>query len=370
MTDMHEPWTVWGIEASLFTGKLEGLLRAKGVDYKLERTNIRDHRRLSRLTGIMQMPTVERHDGSILSDTTLIHRWLEDHHDGPSLSPATPHARFIARLIEDWADEYMWRPAMYWRWIKPECRQVSAGRIVDHMLVDTPIPLPRWLKIRLIRLRQYGVYVWGDGVKTKAQREATDQLYFDLLDVLDAIFAKRNFLLGDRPTEADFGLFAPFFRHFLYDPLPGPIMIARAPNLFLWCARMWANKPEKFADKPLITAVPDDLGPLLDIIRRDYFPYMKANADAVAAGDKKTSHHTANTDFTEYTKPFRLWCYSELKDEFAALGDDDRNKVQAIIGQSATDDLMAALPCAPTVAPPSLPITPDRTGMWQDSWMR
>lgn len=364
----HEPWSLWGIEASLFTGKLEGLLRAKGVEYTFKSTTIAHQRRLAGLTGIMQMPTIERQDGAILSDTTLIHRWLEENHNGPSLSPASPHARFIARLIEDWADEYLWLPAMYWRWISPECRQVSAGRIVDHMMPN--VPLPRWLKIRLIRLRQYGVYVWGDGIRTKAQREATDNLYLDLLAILEPIFEKRPFLMGDRPTEADFGLFAPFFRHFLYDPLPGPIMMAKAPHVFLWCARMWANKPEKFQDRPLVTDVPDDLGPLLRMIERGYFPYMKANAAAVAAGEKRTNHHTANADFSQFTKPFRLWCYSEVKNEFAALGKDDQAKIAALVGQGVIADLTAPLPCAPTIAPLPLPITPERKGKARDSWMR
>ncbi len=365
---MSEPWTVWGIECSLFTGKLEGLLRAKGVDYQLVSTTIAHQRRLSALTGIMQMPTVEAADGKIYSDTTLIHRWLEDNHTGPSLSPATPHARFIARLIEDWADEYLWRPAMYFRWIKPECRQVSSGRIVDQFLPN--ISLPRWLKIKLITARQYGVYVWGDGVRTKAQRAATDQLFLDLLDILDPLFAKRPFIMGDRPTEADFGLFAPFFRHFYYDPLPAPILQTRAPHLAGWCARMWANTPDQFADRPLIEDVPDDLGPLLDMINRDYFPYMIANAQAVASGDKKTCHHTAGTDWAEFTKPFRLWCYSEIKDEFAQLSADDQAKVTALVGSGTADQLRAPLPCAPTVAPKKLPIMPDKKLPRLDSWMR
>ncbi|MEN8721893.1 MAG: glutathione S-transferase family protein [Alphaproteobacteria bacterium] len=365
---MSEPWTVWGIECSLFTGKLEGILRAKGVEYTPPRTDIANQRRLSALTGIMQMPTVEAADGTIYSDTTLIHRWLEDNHSGPSLSPAAPHARFISRLIEDWADEYMWRPAMYFRWIKPACRQVSAGRIVDQMMPK--VALPRWLKIRMIRFRQYGIYVWGDGVRTKAQRAATDQLYYDLLDVLEQILATRPFIMGDRPTEADFGLFGPFFRHFFYDPLPGPIMQARAPHVALWCTRMWANRPEKFADKPLIADVPDDLGPLFAIINRDYFPYMAANAQAVAAGNKKTRHHTANTDWSEYTKPFRLWCYSEIKSEFAGLNDADQTKVGDLLGQGAIDHLCADLPCPPPVAPPAIPLTPDQNVSRQDSWMR
>ena len=60
----------------------------------------------------------------------------------------------------------------------------------------------------------------GDGV-TAATREHVESVYLRSLEQLAANFAVRPFLLGERPTLADFGFFASMFRHFGLDPDAG-----------------------------------------------------------------------------------------------------------------------------------------------------
>ena len=86
----------------------------------------------------------------------------------------------------------------------------------------------------------------GDGV-TPATRAAVESSYLDTLAALDAIFARRPYVLGERPTEADFGFFASLFRHFASDPAPARIMRARAPQVLEWTARLWSTTPERIA---------------------------------------------------------------------------------------------------------------------------
>ena len=363
-----QPWTLWGIDLSYFTGKLEAILRARGVAYDRQLITGANWPQLAKKVGVHHMPYIELPDGDFLSDTTLILRWLEDHTDGPTLSPAPGHARFISRLFEDWGDEYLWRPAMYYRWWIPESRHMSSRRIADQVATSLPGFIPMWLKRRIIITRQYYFYVKWDGVRTAAHREATEQLYRTLLDQLDAIFAKRDFLLGDRPTDADFGLFGPFFRHFFHDPVPGAIMQDHAPHVLLWAARLWALTPDDFQDRPVIDRIPDDLGPLLDHLSGTYIPYLRANADCVAAGDKHTRYTAHGVDWKEQAKPFRLWCLSDMQDQFAALDTGEQAKVRALLGDAAVDQLIAPLPADP-IAPPSLPITP-KSEKAVDSWFR
>jgi glutathione S-transferase len=51
-----------------------------------------------------------------------------------------------------------------------------------------------------------------DGV-SRATRAHVEGVYLKTLDHLEAAFAERPYLLGARPTLADFGFFASMFRH-------------------------------------------------------------------------------------------------------------------------------------------------------------
>ena len=42
--------------------------------------------------------------------------FLKSFWQAPSTLTGDPVADFFSLLLEDWADEYLWRPAMYYRW--------------------------------------------------------------------------------------------------------------------------------------------------------------------------------------------------------------------------------------------------------------
>ena len=110
--------------------------------------------------------------------------------------------------------------------------------------------------------------------------------YLRTLAALQRIFSKQPFLLGNRPTRADFGLMAPFFRHFSSDPTPRKILQQRAPAVLEWVARMWNCRRSTL---PSSTSKPDDpsvslttslLGPLI----KEYLDYLDLNAKAWCRG--------------------------------------------------------------------------------------
>ena len=102
--------------------------------------------------------------------------------------------------------------------------------------------LPLFIRRKIILRRQRVVYLKQDGV-TMETAPAIEALYMNSLRELDAIFAQRPFLFGDRPCEADFGLFGPFFRHFFCDPTAGALMRKHAPQLTHWVTRLWKTRP-------------------------------------------------------------------------------------------------------------------------------
>ena len=108
---------VYGSEYSYFTGKFEAYLRFKEISYERRPLGVSMYSwKLPRLLGGAQLPTVQLPDGRWMTDTTPMIAWLEEQHPEPAVIPADPLQRFVALLIEDFGDEWLWRPAMHYRW--------------------------------------------------------------------------------------------------------------------------------------------------------------------------------------------------------------------------------------------------------------
>ena len=119
--EIDGPIEVWGSTVSYFTGKLEGYLRWKRIPYRLSPMTSRMFGRVvPRETGAAQMPAVRLPDGRWMTDTTPMIDWFEEQHPEPRTIPADPVQAFASRLLEDMADEWLWRPAMHYRWSHPE----------------------------------------------------------------------------------------------------------------------------------------------------------------------------------------------------------------------------------------------------------
>jgi len=178
------PLRVHGLEVSYFTGKLEAYLRYKEIPYARVRAV---PARIRRHTGVFQVPAVELPDGRWLCDTTPTIAWLETRVPEPPVLPADPWAAFASRLLEDHGDEWLWRPAMHYRWSHPGDAALLSRRIVEEVAGPS-----RWLgpaRRLAIRTRQRLVFVRDDGVRAET-REHVEATYRDTLARLGA--------LGDR----------------------------------------------------------------------------------------------------------------------------------------------------------------------------
>ena len=121
------------------------------------------------------------------------------------MSAVDPAANFVALLLEDYADEWLWRPAMHYRWSYPDSNELASYWLSEHLPVDD---VPREQKQAFWKERQFGTFVQGDGV-TDENRGAVESSYLSALSALEKIFQKRDYILGDRPSQADFGFMGP-----------------------------------------------------------------------------------------------------------------------------------------------------------------
>ncbi len=332
--------TLYGLKISYFTGKMEAYLRAKQIPFEYQSMTAKQFMtEFPAETGALQMPVMRLADGRLITDSTPMIDWLEGEYPARPILPADPGLAFFARLIEDYADEYLWRPAMHYRWSYWESAQLLRRQIVDEIGLDVPVPgfLKRWRTYR----RQRDFFVRRDGVNAQTWGHVEDA-YLGLLRMLDPIFARRDYLLGGRVTLADIGLMGPLLRHFSMDPVPSKIMRETAPHVMAWVMRVWTAGDRDWGDE-LPNELPQDVLPLIKQIGETHLVSLNENARAHENG---AAFYSVTMQGTYYDKlpvsAYRVWCLEELQRHYFALPQAAQKTVSDILkSQNALDVLLA-----------------------------
>lgn len=334
---MQERYQAFVFHRSYFCGKMLAYLRYKDIPHDAIYKSLWEvGGEIARNTGLRQMPVVRTPDGVWLQDTTPMIDWFEARHPTPSVMSGDPVTDFLIRLLEDYADEWLWRPAILSRW---EARSEAAyyETLFPNEFLGgfwaAARPLT-WVAGKLVGKHQSDKFLKGDGL-TRHNRDYVWSIYTDTLDRLERIFQQQPFLLGDRPCLADFGFFASMFWHFSCDPTPGRIMQTRAPGVYEWVARMWNMTASKAAGKDLHVDpghAPQMWEPLLADACAAYLPYLQANATAFEAGQTRFDLDVQGSSFFGvHVSPYRTWCRERLQAHLHGLSQDDQDQVRAIL---------------------------------------
>jgi len=333
VNDSAFPLTLYGSSISYFTGKLENYFKLKGFPYQLTPLFEPAHEDLIRENlGSTQNPALRLANGTWMSDSTPIIDWFEKEYPAPAVLPPEPIQRFFSLLLEDYADEWLWRPAMHYRWFYTRGARFASTLLAAETNSKAARHLPQFIKRRVVTQRQRNGYTSGDGICVD-QVGGVEAIYHRTLAQLETIFKARPFLLGDKPSLVDVGFSGPMFRHFALDPVPADIMRQTAPAVYEWVARLWNTRLED-CEGSLLSGIPDDWGPILNEIGNAYLPYLCANCDAVEAGQARFD---AEIDGVQYRgarwSHYRVWCLQKLRDHFLALSTSEQAQAQAILEQ-------------------------------------
>lgn len=320
-----KPYTLFVSDSSYYSGKLEACLRYKEIPHERVEINIDVMRKvILPATGVMKVPAMQCPDGRWLKDTTPMIQWLDRQHPQFPVYPEDAATRFIALLVEDYADEWLWRPAMYYRWRFADShrlRRARLGRELAHGTIHSS-----WLMGWYFRWRQYFVFVRGDGVRASNEAQV-QELYHRTLRRLSTLLATRPFLLGARPSIVDFAFFASMFRHFALDPYPAKIMIDEAPAVWAWVARLWNSRGPRFATRGLDDFASPDWDGVLEDIGREYLPYLDANAAAYARGEARLDLQLGGVEYPRMpVVRYRVACRRQLLKAWRALTDAERER--------------------------------------------
>lgn len=354
-----EPITAYVADMSYFSGKMEAYLRYKEIPFErrvVDMKVLRDE--ILPATGLMKVPVLRLANGQWLKDTTPMIEWLDSRYPEPPVIPRDPVLRFMSKLVEDYADEWCWRAALYWRWKPKESRRLLMRRIGHEVLDD--FPAPNWLAGWYYGRRQIATYLRGDGLSAETE-PVIAQSYLDLLDSMSVMLEEQPYLLGSHPTLVDFGLFGPMFRHYAQDPTPSRVMEERAPAVFAWVGRIWNARAHRFGREPTLG---DFSQPgwafFLREIAQSYWPFLIANARAWAAGEKRLDHRAHGVVYRHLrVVHYRVFCLQVLQDAYRGLAPPNREAVDALLRPYGRLELIEGLDSG-LIEEHELPLRPER----------
>ena len=286
-------------------------------------------RKMKKMVGIHQMPAVVLPDGRWMTDTTKMIQWFESKHNKSSILPKNPVQNFICLLIEDWADEWWWRPAMHYRWHYKEGAEFASDHLAKELLGT--FPAPHFLKKMFLARRQRKGYTVGDGI-SQDNKDAVEANVRNLFSNLEKIFSKRPFIFGEIPSLADIGLSGPFYRHFALDPVPLKIIKSEAPSILNWLDALQNTQLKNSEHGYIEDDLPGDLDPLLEEIGGIYLPYLCKNVQAVKSKKKYFEFSSGELNIRKARfSQYRVWCLKELQKKFCSLPEDDQSKVEQML---------------------------------------
>lgn len=260
------------------------------------------------------VPVVEYPGGQYKTDSTPVIDELEQLHEGRSIIHPDPAANFIARLIEDLADEYLPLPMFYSRWTtdKQWCgeRQMIGW--------SEPLSDEELAKRAEAFLSRQGAQL---GALDASQMQTAAEAFFAAMENL---LKHQHFLLGSKPSIADFALYGQLTQY-MADPTMCNLMKATAVRTFQWTHLVDDLSGWEGEWSPMSGITSDVVTPFLDMVRDFYLPMAQFS---LVMSDGHELSDSANG------LTYRAKTYLDLKHRLSALSDNAKEPLKEILEPS------------------------------------
>ena len=366
-----DPYVLYAMPASLYSGKARAYLRNHQIDY-VERApgDPRYSAEIEPVTERWIIPVLQAPDGTVVQDTVDIIEYL-DATVAPDRSafPATAIQRTVAHLLEFFGGEGLLRPAMHYRWDFDDVNVPFLAKDFSSVLVvgadDATREAVFAFASERMRSATAAFGVTGDLVPD------IERSYEEFLALFDDHLAGSPYLLGGRPTIADYGFMGPLYAHLARDPYPSVLMKQRAPRVWRWVERMNAPVLDAseygdcsealFADD----GIPTSLQALLAYIGEEYFDEAAAQ---VAAVDGWLGEHPEVADqdvvlgkpkrrisgtttfswrghpMTVAVAPYRIFLIKRIQDAFNSGTTDEQTAIRHLFAEAGLEALLDIRP--------------------------
>ena len=300
---------------------------------------------ITKLVGQSIIPVILTPDEQVMQDSTPILQYFEAAYPEKSTVPEDNRLGFIMWLLEEFSDEYMPRIHMHTRWGNDQNNRTMGHRIARGFTFGNPSMTSQNMG-PVISQRQEG-FSKHLGLGNEDIKPNMDKQILDLLAILEEHFKHHQFLLGFKPSMADFALYGPLKIHLFNDPQSNEIMELNGPRTCRWLdsimdlgdTRGCAGQTE-FGDWiNLDDGIPETLQSLLSFVSKTYIPFAKACAIAGKDRNKSFTATVYGEEANFSVHQYRVWSFEQLQLKYQELDGQDKHFI---------DELLTATEILPT----------------------
>lgn len=323
-------YTLHGFNPSPYSVKMRALMRYRRLPFVWHATgNPRDVAVAAGLPPVI--PVLRFPDGRVMNDSTPLAYALEREHPGErSVIPDDPGLAYLSDLLEDFGDEWITKMMFHYRWYYNADRDFAQVWVVssrDPVMGETK----RRREMQAFNDRQVGRMAMVGC--TEQNRPVIEASYRFVLDTLDRHVRTMPFLLGSRPSLADFGFYGQL-QILSVDPTPAAEMRARAPDVFCWLMRLDDASGVEGTWIDAAAPLPQGTAALLKHAGETYLPFLAANARALQEGAETFEVELLGQPFAQAPFRYQGKCFDALRKRLAALPASVRQRLDPVLEEA------------------------------------
>ena len=337
---------IFGATPSPYTQKMLSLLRYRRIPYDIHwgETKTRLESLNIELPKPILLPVIlfEGDDQKLVAttDSTPMIRKIESIYTQRKVIPDDPALAFINYLLEDFGDEWITKYMFHYRWhFKDDAEK--AGTILPLVEFQNPLSVEDHNQIKEFIIKRQTERLWVVGSSNETA-DLIDESFRRFIKSLNEHLIKSRFLLGNKPSSADFAFYGQISQLVKFDPTPRQICEELAPRVVAWIDTMEdlsgldsnTNNWIELEKNPL------SLKAILSEFGKMYAPLLLENSKAVKNGSEEWEAKVDGSVWKQKTFSYQAKCLNWIKEEFNALADSDKQRVLIFLADTGCDEIL------------------------------
>jgi glutathione S-transferase len=324
---MSGRYRLYGSLGSPYSRKMRAIMRYRRLPHDWVLRTERNRDEIAHLKPAL-VPVLQYPDSKQMkNDSTPLAYDLEARHAERSIMPDDPCHAFLSHLIEDMADEWLTKAMFHYRWTYEADIDYASHWIADDSFPDH-IGVQRAQTAKMFAERQVGrMPIVGC---TPENAPVIESSYLRILALLEDHVGLHSYLFGSRPALADFGLFGQLIV-LATDPTPQALMRKHTQRTEDWLRQLDDASGVEGDWLAQGDILPEATLGILTMAADVYLPFLSANARAAKTGEPGFSLKIMGMPYAQATFGYQVKCLTDLRERFAALTDEPRERATAIL---------------------------------------